>query len=190
MSFRHLSVGLFVASFAFMSILIVPAEAQRKPAIEDNDLIAAARAGDLAAMVAAMDSGINVNDRGRDRVPPIVVAADAGQLKAVQLLIQKGADVNLRSGEGQTALAAAVARGHPAIVKVLLQNDANPNRPGFGSEVPLITAARLGDEMMVRLLLSVDADLDETDRTGRTALDWARENRFHSIQERLLAKRN
>jgi len=190
MSSRHLLFGLFVACLAINSYFMHPALAQMKPAVEDNDLIAAARTGDVYGLLSAIDSGISVNDRGRDRIPPIVVAADNGNLQATQILIQKGAQVDLRGGNGQTALAAAVGRNHPAVVKLLLQNDADPNRPGLNNEVPLITAARLGNELMIRLLLSVDADTGETDRTGRTALDWARDNRHRAIQELLLAKSN
>lgn len=171
-------LNIFITSFI---LLAGPAWGQSKPGLKDNDLIEAAREGNLYGIIMAMDSGFGVNDRGRYRIPPIVVAADAGQVDAVRLLIQKGAQIDLRAHDNQTALGAAVARERADIVKVLLDAGADPNRSALDKEMPLIVAARKGLETIVRLLVKAGADRYETDRTGRTAMDWAKERRMSGI---------
>ncbi len=194
--FKLYKFRLFKTSCALNALLMIAvltltdfAAAQTKPAVPDNDLIEAARKGDVYGILKALDGGIHVNDRGRDRRPAIIVAAEWGHLEAVQYLIQRGASVDLRDQEDQTALGAAVLWGRRDVAELLLSSGADPNRSALDNEVPLITAARLGDFAMTELLISQGADRDETDRTGRTALDWARQSRHRKIVNVLSAAR-
>ncbi len=181
MTLRHMISRFMLVLAVFMLSGLAPALAQKQRTLKDNDLIEAAREGNLYGIIMAMDNGISVNDRGRYRVPPIVVAAEAGQHDAVRLLLQKGAQIDMRAQNNLTALGAAIGRDRADIVKTLLEAGADPNRLSADNEVPLIEAARAGNTSIVSLLLSAGADRYETDRTGRTALDWAREKRFGQL---------
>lgn len=181
---RALALSLFLG-LVFVGL----APAQTKPAVPDNDLIEAARKGDVYGILKALDSGININDRGRDRRPAIVVAAEWGHVDAVEFLVSRGASIDLRDKDDQTALGAAVLWGRSSVANYLLTAGADPNRSAVDNEVPLITAARLGDYALAEMLIRNGADLGETDRTGRTALDWARQSRHQKIVNLLSSAR-
>ena len=67
------------------------------------------------------------------------------------------------------------------MMQVLLARGADVNlaSPLFGSA--LVTAAHAGRKEAVRLLLDRKADHATVDRTGRTALEWAQQNKFSSV---------
>ena len=71
----------------------------------------------------------------------------------------------------------------------MLEKGADPNRTTANSEIVLIIAARQGFTELVELLLEYGADEYETDQTGRTAMDWARDKRFRDIEKIILANR-
>lgn len=179
---------LLVLSVMIGVLALGGAAAQNKPAVPDNDLIEAARKGDVYGILTALDSGININDRGRDRRPALVVAAEWGHLDAIEYLLKRGASIDLRAGDDQTALGAAALWGHHDIAAYLLVSGADPNRAALDNEVPLITAVRLGDFAMAELLVRNGADRGETDRTGRTAMDWAQQSRNRKIGNLLSAQ--
>ena len=54
----------------------------------------AARAGDTAAITAALAKGADVNAKSRYDVTALIFAAGSGRLEAVKLLVARGADVN------------------------------------------------------------------------------------------------
>ena len=89
----------------------------------------AADAGDRETLLALLDSGANIDQKGQYyRYTPLQWAAWSGHTDIVQLLIEKGADVNAESGYvfGHTPLHAAAYRGHVEIVEILLENGADP----------------------------------------------------------------
>ena len=62
----------------------------------DDELIAAARRGDVAAAKALLDKGANVDAKARYDVTPLMTAALRGNLELVRLLVERGANVNIR----------------------------------------------------------------------------------------------
>ena len=95
--------------------------------------------------------------------------------------MENGADLEKRAGDRHTALTYAVLRERESIVSYLLEAGANPNRTGYNYEAPLLMASRLGAYDIAKMLLAAGADIDESDSTGRVALDWAREMRHRDI---------
>jgi ankyrin repeat protein len=85
----------------------------------------------------------------------------------------------------RTPLGVAAAAGHDAIIGHLLKAGADPDKTGLRREVPLIRAARNGHLEAVKVLIENGAYPDDTDLTGRTALDWAREQRHRRIESYL-----
>ncbi len=61
-----------------------------------EDLLAAVRKGDLAAVKAFLDNGANVNAKSPYGATPLFFAADRGNIEMVKLLLQRGADVDVK----------------------------------------------------------------------------------------------
>lgn len=149
--------------------------------LPDNDMIEAARNGDVAGIRDAIMHGIPVDDGGIDFVPAIVVATDYNHLAAVKYLLQRGANPNRKARDGRTALAVAAQAGRSNIATVLLENGADPNLVAQNSDTPLFIAVRAHRTAVVQLLIEHKADIGDTDITGRTALDLAEEHNFDDI---------
>lgn len=161
--------------FLVFMVLISPAFGQNEaPLIPDNDMIEGARSGDIGQMEQGIMQGFAVNDQGRDGIPALIIATQNGRERAVRFLLEKGARPNLRSRKGDTALCIASRHGLQNIVELLLGFGADPNLYGRDFDIPLILATREKHRKIIEVLLRFGADIEETDNTGRTALDWAR----------------
>ncbi|HKQ60577.1 MAG TPA: ankyrin repeat domain-containing protein [Candidatus Polarisedimenticolaceae bacterium] len=89
------------------------------------DLHAAARAGDLAAVQAALQAGASVDAPSRYGATALAFASDKGHLAIVKLLIERGADVNHEdSFYHSTPMTWAAYNGHGDVVAVLLAHGA------------------------------------------------------------------
>jgi len=156
----------------------VPGQNMRLP---DNDMIEAARDGNIAGIRDALMRGIPVDDGGIDFVPAIVVATDYNHLDAVKYLLSRGANPNRKARDGRTALAVAAQAGRANIVSVLLDNGADPNLVAQNSDTPLFIAVRAHRTTVVQLLVQHKVDIGDTDITGRSALDLAEERHYDDI---------
>lgn len=109
-------------------------------------------------------------------VPAIILAVETREEFFVEELLKAGArpdDRPRRKKDDRTALTQAAAFGETAMVKALLAAGADPELPGERNEPALIKAAHLGHLDVARLLVEGGADLQNTDMTGRTALEVA-----------------
>ncbi len=104
----------------------------------------------------------------------------------VIFLLEQGARVNLKDQENRTALSLAVFKDDPNLIKTLINFGANPNKLGPNRQTPLIIASREGKYNSAKALLDGGAFPDDTDLTGRTALDWAKAKRFKRIEDLLV----
>src|SRR5262249_15366349 len=77
-----------------------------KPAAEPlpAELAKAIRDGDLKAVHAQLDAGVDVNARDADENTPLLLAAVYTGPECVELLLKKGADVNAKNKSGVTPL--------------------------------------------------------------------------------------
>ena len=88
--------------------------------LEDRFLLAV-RTGDIAALKAALASGVNVNTKFRYDRMALSFAADRGNADVVKVLLDAGADVNARDTfYGMDAMSQALNKKHTAIVRMLL----------------------------------------------------------------------
>ncbi|MBX3494927.1 MAG: ankyrin repeat domain-containing protein [Parvibaculum sp.] len=149
--------------------------------IVDNETVHAARSGDIEKLRIDLMKGITPNEAGRDRIPMLILAVGNGHLAVVELLLEKGADPNRRAPDGTTPLSMAALVGRADIAEALLQGGANPNLLGRDRDAPLLIATRARNAAFVEALLRHNADIEETDVTGRTALDLAEENHYREI---------
>ena len=85
----------------------------------------AARAGDTAAITAALAKGADVNAKSRYDVTALFFAAGSGRLEAVKLLVARGANVNAQDTFYRARAAEmAITNGHVDVTLYLLQNGA------------------------------------------------------------------
>ena len=134
----------------------------------DEELLAAARRGDVAAARALLDKGASVDARGRYDVTPLMTAALRGNLELVRLLVERGADVNIRDTFYKaTPLGMALGGSEPRyeIVEYLLahgaEDAADALRAGIqANRLTLIRAAlksgTLSNEVLSDSLLTAD----------------------------------
>ena len=121
----------------------------------------AAKAGDVAAITAALDAGADINmiDGG---ATPLFFTASRGHLEAAKLLIARGADVNVKTKFGSPLMAAA-AKGGPELVNLLLANGADANAE-LESKTALHAAAEHGCLDCVKALVDAGANVNAQHR--------------------------
>lgn len=163
---------------------------------KDKALFAAIRAGDLAAVQAALAEGADVNAEEMSSIvidrasydgtnSPLRVAAERGQLEILRLLLAApGIDVNAGDAfAGATALCLAAWRGHEDCAVALLQAGADPNLwDGWERLPPAGFAMRIGNEGLVLKLIEAGTDLG---RYGAQLAELARHYGLKAAQARI-----
>ena len=156
------------------------------PTLAANDVIDAARAGDVAAVRALVADGADVDAGQGDGATALHWAAHRSDLALAEVLIDAGADVDAANALGATPLWLASMNGDTPLVGRLLAAGADPNLSLKMGETPLMSAARSGDAGAVSRLLAAGAGVDAAERErGQTALMWAAAQR-HADVVRLL----
>jgi ankyrin repeat protein len=137
-------------------------------------LVDAAKAGDVAAVRAAIQKKADVNATASDGSTALHWAVHRDALEVVDLLLGAGADPKAANRYGVTPLSLAATNGNARIVERLLRGGADPNTSLPGGETVLMTAARTGDVAVLKALIEASANVNarETSR-GQTALMWA-----------------
>jgi hypothetical protein len=105
-----------------MLLLLLPAATHSAPAQDrSEELFNAARKGDVAAVKALLDRGIDVNTKFRYGATALSYASDKGHLEVVKLLLERKAEVNVKDTfYGATPIIWAAQKGHAKIVEALL----------------------------------------------------------------------
>ena len=94
-----------------------------EPAIQD--LLEAARNGDVAQVQHLLASGIDVDVRDENDNTPLHLAAGYGYTELSRLLVDRGADVDARGRIGNTPLHLAAQEGYLEIVGLLVDGGAD-----------------------------------------------------------------
>jgi ankyrin repeat protein len=93
----------------------------------------ACQLGDLAAMAALLDSGLDINARDEHSQTALMNAAKFGNIPVVRFLLERGADPDAHAKYGLTALMLAVINYHEEIAHLLIDAGADLSRRGTGA---------------------------------------------------------
>ncbi len=115
----------------------------------NEDLLVAARNGDVESVKSLLAKGADVNAKTQYGVTALSFAAERGHFEVVKTLLEDGADPNLKDTfeGGRTPLGNAAGRGHLRVVKLLLEKGA------IGKEDALWSSAFKGHLEVVKFLL-------------------------------------
>ena len=101
-------------------------------------------ASDFAAVKAAVEAGVDLNENRHRDGPALVAAAYNGNLEIIKFLLDKGADPNIVTPYGVTPLINAAIKGHTEVVRLLISRDANVNAQDKNGYTALKWALKLG----------------------------------------------
>ncbi|WP_338482364.1 MULTISPECIES: ankyrin repeat domain-containing protein [unclassified Wolbachia] len=121
------------------------------------------------------NSSKNIYERDENGRTVLHYAVDA---KTVRLLIEKGANVNAADVEGYTALHLAVTEKYLETVRELIKSGGNVNAEEYRNKcTPLHLACMVGKVEIVEELVKAGAEIEQADKFGMTAMDYAKNSK-------------
>ena len=132
-------------------------------------------------------AGADLGALENDRYDAVTIAAVADDAETLAVLLSLGASAKLTTSRYDgTALIAAAHLGHDGVVRQLIHAGAPLNHVNNLHWTATIEAVVLGDggprhQATLRALVDAGADLNLTDRDGRTALQLARSRGFKEM---------
>lgn len=157
-----------------LTVALIQPAAPLHSAAGDSAVVAAVKAGDLAAVRALIAANEDVNEPASDSSTALLWAAYNSNVEMARVLLAAGATVDAANYYGMTPLLQASRTGDTALMEVLLEAGADPALAHPEGETPLMAAALTGRVDGVRLLLARGADVNAADLfQDQTALMWA-----------------
>jgi len=132
--------------------------------IERDSIIAAAWDGDLPAVKALLEKGVNPNITNARGETPLFMASKGGHPRLVNYLLARKDELKLELNTkdilGETPLNAAANDGFQEVAVALIDAGADLDIPCNCNRTPLQHAAQRGDMKTLRALIDAGADLD------------------------------
>lgn len=164
---------------------VLPGEAQAQL---DQELVAAAKANNVALVGELIGRGANVNAKDAIQDSAFLYAGAEGFNDVLRLTLAAGADVASTNRYGGTALIPASEHGHVETVRILLAARVPVNHVNNLGWTAMQEAVLLNDggprqQDVVRQLLDAGGDPNIRDPQGRTALENAERLGFVEIAD-------
>ena len=136
----------------------------------DDELLAAATAGDTLRVTAALADHASVEARDRHRRTPLLLAATHDHVEVARLLVQAGADPNAMDDRHDTPWLVTGVTGSVAMLEVLLPAGADLTIRNRYGGVSVIPASERGHIEYVRRVVHTDIDVNHLNDLHWTAL--------------------
>lgn len=162
-----------IGILAWLGFVALPHAVPAQDLSVNARMLAAARAGDQAAVARALADGASVNARSRIGETALVMALKNDQPALAVDMLNAGTDVNLAAVNGVTPLMAAAHAGQTDIVRVLLAKGADVAAVDRLQKNAMTYAAGQGCTEIVVLLLHAGVDPNAIYAHDLTALMWA-----------------
>lgn len=152
----------------------ITAQAQVTAMPRDLQLIAAADAGDTAAVIGLLSAGASAKARDARGRTALLAATQGNRVEVARLLLAAGADVNAQDQSQDSPFLYAGAEGRLDILRLILAPGTH-SRPDFSVRNryggnALIPACHHGHLETVRELLKTSIDVNHINNLGWTAL--------------------
>ncbi len=129
-----------------------------------------ARAGDLQALAADLDAGINIDSIDTLSQTALIAAVSQNRFDTTKLLLERGANVETADPAGWTPLIhATYAAASLDVLKLLVEHGADINAANDRGVTALYLASSVGREDQVLFLLAHGADPALETSSGYTA---------------------
>uniref|UniRef100_A0A2K6EV96 Ankyrin repeat and EF-hand domain containing 1 n=2 Tax=Propithecus coquereli TaxID=379532 RepID=A0A2K6EV96_PROCO len=132
------------------------------------------KAGDLASLKKAFESGIPVDMKDNYYKTPLMMACASGNIDVVKFLLEKGANVNATDNFLWTPLHYACHAGQQDIVELLVKSGALIDAVSINNSTPLSRAIESCRPDTVKYLLDIGAKFQLENRKGHSAMDIAK----------------
>ena len=134
----------------------------------------ATESGDLRILHKLLIDGADPVATDIDQICPIHLAAARGSELIIRELLRFGADPDCRDSEGRTPLHHSCSSSGSTIIAASMLLEAGATLCAANSEGvhPIHLAAEQGSESLVRLLISHGADVNCSDKKGKTPLHY------------------
>ena len=141
-----------------------------------------------------IEKGANINAKNKYNQTALIWAAYKGDIDMIELLIEKGANIGDKDKYGIDVLMEATRQGHLEAVKTLIKHKADINaREAVGrgmaqGRTVLMIASQHGYTEIVKYLIDNGVDINAMNKDGKTALNWAHDDKIVEILEQAGAK--
>lgn len=165
---NKLSLPTYPVAFGLVSVVLMSA------CQNADDIIQAARFGDLQKLNACIESGISVDHADPAGETALFHIIGSGSDKAFELLINNDANIQLRDNLGNTTLHKAVTYGRKGFVDVLLEGGVDINATNKVGATALHYAVRSADLNLVVYLMDEGADVTLKNLAGNSPIEVAK----------------
>ena len=163
------NASLPISPFAFGLAWVALLPACQNP----DDIIQAARFGDLDKLRDCIESGVPVDHADPAGETPLFHVIGAGSEKAFRLLLENDANTRLRDNLGNTTLHKAVTFGRREFAFELIERGLDINATNKVGATALHYAVRSGSLGMVDFLVEKGAEVEVQDADGNSPAEVA-----------------
>jgi ankyrin repeat protein len=169
-----LTVSLWLLCSCSPAASLSPVSLRPEQAFSDPKqvaLAAAAAAGDVAKIEAAVKAGADVKAVGKSGITPLLYAFTAQKKDAFKRLLEMGADPNARSEHGEPLVGYSAMISGLDYLQLLFEYGANPNVLNTTTGQPAIYRAFTEDRTeKLALYIKAKADINIRGRDGSTPI--------------------
>jgi len=138
---------------------------------DPDDVIKAAKFGDLKSLVKSLDAGTQIDHADPAGETALFHIIGSGSKKGFDLLMERGANTQVKDIQGNTVLHKAATFSRERFAKALINMGVKVNSTNKVGATPLHYAVRNGDEGITKLLLEHGAEKNISDFQGNSVVN-------------------